>query len=177
VSSVVTFEERHFRNVLGHFATGVAVVTAIDGDTLAGMTVQSFCSLSLDPPLIVVCPGLSSTSWPRIERAGRLCVNLLAEGQERLARQFSKPGIDKYEGVGWTPAPHTGSPVIEGALAWIDCTAERAYSGGDHLIVVCRVHALSARTDRRPLIFFQSGFQRMEPTVPRGAHADDPDDR
>jgi 3-hydroxy-9,10-secoandrosta-1,3,5(10)-triene-9,17-dione monooxygenase reductase component len=151
--------EHHFRTVLGHFATGVAVVTAISEGEPAGLTVQSFCSLSLDPPLILLCPGLSSTSWPRIEAAGQLCVNLLAEGQEEIARQFARSGTDKYAGLDWTPSADTGSPTLDGALAWIDCRIEATYPGGDHVIAVCRVLGLEARTDLRPLIFFQSGFR------------------
>jgi 3-hydroxy-9,10-secoandrosta-1,3,5(10)-triene-9,17-dione monooxygenase reductase component len=150
-----------FRTVLGHFATGIAVVTAMDGREPVGMTIQSFCSLSLEPPLILLCPGRGSTSWPRIEPAGRCCINLLAEGQERVARQFARSGSDKYAGVGWHPSPETGSPMLEGAIAWIDCTVESIFPGGDHLIVVCRALDLAARTDLRPLIFFQSGFGRI----------------
>lgn len=153
--------QRHFRDVLGHFATGVAVVTAAPDGVPVGLTVQSFCSLSLDPPLILLCPALTSTTWPRIEPFGRLCVNLLAEGQEPLARQFSRSGIDKYQGVRWTPSERTASPKLEDVLAWIDCSIEASYPGGDHHIVVCRVLELQARTDLRPLIYFQSGFQRM----------------
>jgi 3-hydroxy-9,10-secoandrosta-1,3,5(10)-triene-9,17-dione monooxygenase reductase component len=151
--------EQHFRAVLGHFATGVAIVTAVCEVEPVGMTVQSFCSLSLDPPLILLCPGLSSTSWPKIEASGQLCVNLLAEGHEKIAGQFARTGADKYAGVSWTPSADTGSPMIDGALAWIDCKIEASYPGGDHVIVVCRVLDLAARTDLRPLIFFQSGFR------------------
>jgi flavin reductase (DIM6/NTAB) family NADH-FMN oxidoreductase RutF len=162
VSPLAEQHEQQFRTVLGHFATGVAVVTAMDGDAPVGMTIQSFCSLSLIPPLILICPALTSTSWPRIEPARTLCVNLLAEGQRGLARQFARSGTDKYEGVAWRPSGDTGSPMLEGALAWIDCAIENKYPGGDHLIVVCRVIDLAAREDRRPLIFFQSGFGRIE---------------
>jgi 3-hydroxy-9,10-secoandrosta-1,3,5(10)-triene-9,17-dione monooxygenase reductase component len=151
--------EQHFRTVLGHFATGVAVVTAINRGDPVGLTIQSFCALSLDPPLVLVCPALTSTSWPRIDEVGKLCVNLLAEGQETIARQFARSGGDKYGGIGWTPASETGSPKLDGALAWIDCQIEDGYAGGDHLIVTCRVLDLAARTDLRPLVFFQSGFQ------------------
>jgi flavin reductase (DIM6/NTAB) family NADH-FMN oxidoreductase RutF len=150
-----------FRRVLGHFATGVSVVTAMSGGEAVGMTVQSFCSLSLEPPMILVCPGLSSTTWPRIAPVGRLCVNLLAEGQEGLARQFSLPGTDKYRGVAWEASPATGSPVIEGTLAWIDCRIAAIHPGGDHLVVTCEVLALAARMDLRPLIFYRGGFGRM----------------
>lgn len=154
-------EEQHLRSVLGHFATGVAVVTGRDADSPVGMTIQSFCSLSLDPPLILLCPGLSSTSWPRIEPAGGICVNLLAEDQEDLARQFAKSGSDKFRGVEWTPSSTLGCPVLKDVLAWIESRVVAVHQGGDHLVVICRVLALGARTDLRPLIFFKSGFERM----------------
>lgn len=158
MSPLAAHYEQHFRNVLGHFATGVAVVTAVDRGEPVGLTIQSLCSLSLDPPLILLCPALTSTSWPRVERAGRLCVNLLAEGQDEIARQFARSGADKYAGVSWTPSPDTGSPMLQGAIAWIDCEVFEQHPGGDHLIVVCRVLDLAARTDLRPLIFYRSGF-------------------
>jgi 3-hydroxy-9,10-secoandrosta-1,3,5(10)-triene-9,17-dione monooxygenase reductase component len=154
--------DRHFRTVLGHFATGVAIVTARENGEAIGMTVQSFCSLSLDPPLILLCPAKSSTSWPKIEKAGRLCVNLLAEGQADLARQFAQSGSDKYQGVSWSPAPRTGSPILMEALGWIDCEIQDMYPGGDHVVVICRVLDLQALPGR-PLVFFQSGFQRIVP--------------
>lgn len=153
--------ERHFRAVLGHFATGVAIVTGMSDDTPVGMTVQSFCSLSIDPPLFLLCPGLTSTSWPRIQNSKRLCINLLAEGQAGLARNFARSGGDKYAGVGWRPGAVTGSPVLDEALAWIEGEIESVSPGGDHLIAVCRVLDLESRTDLRPLVFFQSGFQRL----------------
>ncbi len=153
--------ERYFRAVLGHFASGVAVVTAVDGGSPVGVTIQSFCSLSLDPPLILLCPSRSSTSWPRIREAGRLCVNLLAEGQADLARQFAQPGSEKYKSTPWRPAPVSGSPILEEALAWIDCAIQSEHDGGDHTVAICRVIDLEADHSRRPLVFFQSGFQRL----------------
>jgi 3-hydroxy-9,10-secoandrosta-1,3,5(10)-triene-9,17-dione monooxygenase reductase component len=158
VSGIAGVFEQQFKNVLGHFATGVAVVTAIDGVEPVGLTIQSFCSLSLDPPLILLCPARASTSWPRVERAGRLCVNLLAEGQAALARQFARSGGDKYTDVTWTRSAETGSPLLEGALAWVDCEIEQSFQGGDHLIAVCRVLDLAVRTDLKPLIFYRSNF-------------------
>jgi 3-hydroxy-9,10-secoandrosta-1,3,5(10)-triene-9,17-dione monooxygenase reductase component len=156
-------DERHFRSVLGHFATGVAVVTGIDRGEPVGMTVQAFCSLSIDPPLILLCPALSSTTWPRLEREGKLLVNLLSAGQEVLARQFARSGTDKYRGVRWMPSSGIRAPILEDALAWIECELEAVHPGGDHLIAVCTVKALSARTDLQPLVFFRSGFQGMSP--------------
>src|ERR1700682_6631016 len=96
--------QRHFRAVLSQFATGVAVVTAINNGSPVGLTIQSFCSLSLDPPLILLCPAITSTSWPKIAEVGQLCVNLLAEGQEEIARQFARSGGDKYVGIVWSSA-------------------------------------------------------------------------
>lgn len=158
MSSLASIAEPEFRRVLGHFPTGIAVVTAVADGRAVGMTVQSFCSVSLNPPLVLICPALTSTSWPHIEAVGRLCVNVLSEGQENLARQFARSGTDKYAGVGWTASTHTGSPILEDALAWIDCSVSERHVAGDHLIVTCRVHALGARTDLHPLLFFRSGY-------------------
>lgn len=151
----------HFRSVLSQFATGVAVVTGINNQRPLGITIQSFCSLSLNPPLILICPALTSTSWPTIAACAGLCVNLLAESREDLALQFAKSGGDKFAGVAWEPSAVTHSPILVDALAWIDCRIANVYPGGDHSLVVCEVLALEARTDLRPLIFFKSGFGRM----------------
>lgn len=150
-----------FRKVLGHFASGVAVATAMADGRPLGLTIQSFISLSLDPPLILISPARSSTTWPAIREVGRLCVNILAEGQADLARQFALSGTDKYAGVRWRPSPATGSPLFLDSLAWIDCAIESVHEGGDHFVVVCRVLDLATQHSGRPLVFFQSGFQRL----------------
>jgi len=151
----------HYRATLGHFCSGLTVVTAVASDGPAGMTCQSFCALSLDPPLILVCPGKSSTSWPRIESAGTFCVNVLAEDQEELCRTFATKGTDKFAGVGWSPGPFTGAPVLAGGLAWMECRMEQLHDGGDHAIVVGRVLDLQSR-DGRPLLFYRGGYGRFE---------------
>jgi 3-hydroxy-9,10-secoandrosta-1,3,5(10)-triene-9,17-dione monooxygenase reductase component len=151
----------HYRTTLGHFCTGVTIVTAAGGDGPAGLTCQSFTALSLDPPLVLICPGKSSTSWPKIEAAGAFCINVLAQDQEELCRGFATPGRDKFAGVGWTPGPSTGSPVITGALAWIECRLETIHDAGDHVIVVGRVLDLAAH-DGRPLLFFRGGYGRFD---------------
>ncbi|WP_267246506.1 flavin reductase family protein [Streptomyces sp. PR69] len=133
-----------FRRVLGHFATGVTVVTALDADGPAGFACQSFASLSLDPPLIAFMVGRTSTTWPRIARAGAFCVNILGAHQAALCRGFAVSGADKFAGVEWDAAPATGSPRLAGVPAWIDCTIQAVHTGGDHLIVVGRVRALDA---------------------------------
>jgi len=151
----------HFRATLGHFCSGITIVTAAGDDGPAGLTCQSFASLSLDPPLILICPGLSSSSWPKVEVTGAFCVNVLAENQEELCRGFAAKGGDKFAGVGWTPGPFTGSPILAGALAWIECRLETTYPAGDHLIAVGRVLDMSA-SEGRPLLFFRGGYGRFD---------------
>src|ERR1700694_4313280 len=96
LASVSDAFEREFRAVLGHFASGIAVVTAMSDGQPVGMTIQSLCSLSLNPPLLVICPNTTPPTWPHIRAASTLCVNILAEGQADLARQFARSGSDKY---------------------------------------------------------------------------------
>ncbi|GAA2131384.1 flavin reductase family protein [Actinomadura napierensis] len=143
------------RRVLGAFCTGVVVVTAMDGDEPVGMACQSFSSLSLDPPLVCFCPGVASTTWPRVRSAGRFAVNVLAADQGELCRAMA--GRDKFAGVAWTPGPG-GSPLLNGALAWIEADIERELPGGDHAIVVGRVRDLAAGRAARPLLFFRGAF-------------------
>lgn len=159
-----------FRRVLGNFATGVAVVTAPAPTTTtndpqaappapAGFACQSFSSLSLDPPLIAFMVGRTSTTWPRIARAGTFCVNVLSAGQGELCRAFAVSGADKFAGVAYDAAPVSGAPRLAGTLAWIDCTIHAVHTGGDHLIVVGRVDALGASGgDEAPLLFHKGRF-------------------
>ncbi|MFI6008259.1 flavin reductase family protein [Streptomyces sp. NPDC051243] len=154
--------QAEFRRVLGNFATGVAVVTAPpEGGTgsPAGFACQSFSSLSLDPPLVAFMVGRTSTTWPRIARAGVFCVNVLSAGQGELCRGFAVSGADKFAGVAYDAAPASGSPRLAGTLAWIDCTIHAVHTGGDHLIVVGRVAALGASDgDEAPLLFHKGRF-------------------
>ncbi|MFD5815533.1 flavin reductase family protein [Streptomyces sp. NPDC127038] len=157
-----------FRRVLGHFATGVTVVTApaTGADGPAGFACQSFASLSLDPPLVCFMVGRTSATWPRIARAGVFCVNVLGAHQGDLCRGFAVSGADKFAGVAHDPAPVSGSPRLAGAAAWVDCTIHAVHTGGDHLIVVGRVDALGAGGDGedgedsavRPLLFHKGRF-------------------
>ncbi|MEK9521384.1 flavin reductase family protein [Streptomyces sp. NPDC087908] len=156
-------EAAEFRRVLGHFASGVTVVTALDADGPAGFACQSFASLSLDPPLVAFMVARTSTTWPRIAGAGTFCVNILGAGQGPLCRSFAVSGADKFAGVDWTPAPATGSPRLPGAPAWIDCAITAVHTGGDHLIVVGRVAALGAEEDGEPLLFHRGRFGRLTP--------------
>ncbi|MGC9544093.1 flavin reductase family protein [Streptomyces sp. UG1] len=156
-------DQAEFRRVLGNFATGVTIVTAPPSDSAdgpAGFACQSFSSLSLDPPLVAFMVGRTSTTWPRIARAGVFCVNVLSAGQGELCRAFAVSGADKFTGVPYDAAPASGSPRLAGTLAWIDCTIHAVHTGGDHLIVVGRVDALGAsdRDEAAPLLFHKGRF-------------------
>jgi 3-hydroxy-9,10-secoandrosta-1,3,5(10)-triene-9,17-dione monooxygenase reductase component len=150
-------DPRLMREVLGHFASGVTVVTADTEDGPIGFTCQSFSSLSLDPPLIAFAPARTSQTWPRLRDMGRFCVNVLAEGQDAVSQNFARSGADKFEGVAWTPSPH-GSPVLDDVVAWIDGELWAEYDGGDHTIVVARVLDLGAHPERRPLLFHRGSY-------------------
>nr|WP_128862724.1 flavin reductase family protein [Streptomyces sp. HB202] len=150
-----------FRRVLGNFASGVTVVTARDADGPTGFACQSFASLSLDPPLVTFMVARTSTTWPRIARAGVFCVNILGAEQGALCRGFAVSGADKFAGVAYGEAPATGSPLLDSVPAWIDCRVHAVHTGGDHLIVVGRVEALGAEEEGEPLLFHRGAFGRL----------------
>ncbi len=151
-----SFDQARFREALGHFATGVTIVTAMEEEGPVGFTCQAFSALSLDPPLVVLAPAKSSTSWPKIAQAGAFCVNILSSHQEALCRAFAASGRDKFEGVGWSVAS-SGAPVLDGALAFVDCELEVAHDAGDHELVVGRVIDLGIG-EGTPLLYYRSGF-------------------
>ena len=150
-------DPRVMRDVLGHFVSGVTVVTAMTPEGPIGFTCQSFSSLSLDPPLVAFAPARTSSTWPKLREAGRFCVNVLSEEQSDLSRQFARSGTDKFAGVTWTPSPH-GSPVLDGVVAWIDSELWAEYDGGDHTIVVARVLDLGADPSKTPLLFHRGAY-------------------
>ncbi|HXR54753.1 MAG TPA: flavin reductase family protein [Acidimicrobiales bacterium] len=151
-----SIDAARFREVLGHFASGVTVVTAA-GEDPVGFTCQAFAALSLEPPMVLLAPAKSSTSWPRIARAGAFCVNILASDQEALARSFSVSGGHKFAGVAWRGAPATGAPLLDGVVAWAECQLEQIYESGDHEVVTGRVVSLGTG-DGLPLLFYRGGF-------------------
>jgi len=152
-----------FRETLGHYPTGVAVVTAVaeDGNP-AGMVVGTFSSVSLDPPLIAFFPATSSGSFAHVRTAPAFCINVLASDQEALCRRLAAGGAGKFDGVRWRPGP-LGSPILEGAVSWIECTFEDIREAGDHYIVLGRVHELAVERSTLPLLFFQGGYGRFSP--------------
>jgi flavin reductase (DIM6/NTAB) family NADH-FMN oxidoreductase RutF/DNA-binding IclR family transcriptional regulator len=157
------FDPQRFRRVLGQYPTGVSVVTTKDETgTPVGMAVGSFNSVSLDPPLIAFFPKRESTTWQRIERARSFCVNILSADQEHLCRRFAAPSLDRFAGIGSREAS-SGSPIIDGVVAWIDCDIEFVHEAGDHYIVIGRVRELDIENASLPLLFYQGGYGRFAP--------------
>jgi 3-hydroxy-9,10-secoandrosta-1,3,5(10)-triene-9,17-dione monooxygenase reductase component len=150
-----------FRTVLGHFATGLTVVTALEGDEPVGMACNSFTSVSLEPPLVLFCAAKSSTTWPRIQAAGKWAANFLDEDGEEICRLFAEKGADRFSRVAYSPG-RTGAPIIDEALAFVDCETVAEHDAGDHLIVVGRVLELGHRHEGKPLVFYRGGYGRYE---------------
>ncbi len=158
---------RRFRDVLGRFGSGVTVVTGTSNGEPVGLTCQSFSSVSLDPPLVLFIPARTSRAWPLIQRSGKFCVNVLAADQAELSNTMASRGIDKFDGVTWSPSPTTGSPVLEGALAQLDCVIHTVYEAGDHYLVIGRVVDLitddHSGHDPNPLLFFRGDYRTTDP--------------
>jgi flavin reductase (DIM6/NTAB) family NADH-FMN oxidoreductase RutF len=149
-----------FRHAVGHFATGVTIVTSVGPDGApVGTTANAVCSLSLDPPLILVCFDRSSLTLAAVRSHGAFAVNVLAAPQQHLSANFARRGVAAvWDGVRHHPGP-TGSPRLADALATLECTVEYQLPGGDHEILVGRVrHAQTAGTDAEPLIYWRGGY-------------------
>lgn len=152
-----------FRQTLGHYPTGVVVVTGIaDTGTPVAMVVGSFTSVSLDPPLVAFLPIRSSKTFELLRTAPSFCINVLADDQEDLCRRLARSDPDRFATVHWTPAP-SGAPIIDGVVAAIDCTFDSVLEGGDHLIVLGAVTDLQIVNPTAPLLFFQGGYGSFTP--------------
>jgi 3-hydroxy-9,10-secoandrosta-1,3,5(10)-triene-9,17-dione monooxygenase reductase component len=161
------------REVMGHFATGVTIVTSMCDDAPIGFTCQSFASLSLDPPLISLAPARSSSTWPRIRACRSFAVNILAEDHDELSTAFSRSGADKFAGVAWHRGPY-GNPILDGVVASIEARLWAEYDGGDHVLVAAEVLALGVGEETRPLLFHRGRYgltlaAAPERGVPTGA--------
>jgi len=156
----VTFDSAKYRQVLGHFPTGVTVITSADADGPMGMAVGSFASLSLDPAQVLFCAGNQSSTWPRIKASGKFCVNILADDQEDVCRVFASKADDKFAEIGWKHSGN-GSPLLDGILAFVDCSIDNVVTSGDHDIVIGVVHDLEVRHEGGPLVFFRGGYGRF----------------
>ncbi len=155
----MAIDQDEFRRVLGHFASGVTVVTISHEDMLYGITVSSFSSLSLKPPLVLICIDQRVASHSVLLEAGSFAVNILAEDSERLSRHFASREPDKFKGIAYHFGL-TGAPLLDGALAMIECRVVGQAPGGDHTIFIGEV--LSASTSHgKPLIYYRSGYHQL----------------
>jgi flavin reductase (DIM6/NTAB) family NADH-FMN oxidoreductase RutF len=150
-----------FRSVLGRFPSGVTVVTtkAADGSD-QGMTVSAFCSLSLEPPLVLICVEKTASVHEALTRAPGFVVNVLSAKQEQIARRFSIVDIDRFEGVGFSRSG-SGCAVLDDALAVIECNTSALQDGGDHTIIIGEVEAGRAETGS-PLLYYRGGYAQLE---------------
>jgi len=161
-TSSVSFSERDFRDAMGSFATGVCVVTASDSYGQAiGMTVNSFSSVSLDPPLVLVCLGDNSARSRAIINAGRFNISVLGAEQLEASSHFSQPGAG-LAADGMTVLGVNGCPAVPGAAAVVECDLEAEYPGGDHIIVVGRVTHLETNSSKTPLLYFRGGYRKLD---------------
>jgi flavin reductase (DIM6/NTAB) family NADH-FMN oxidoreductase RutF len=164
----MAFSERQYRDALGRFATGITVVTCKGkGDRPVGVTINSFNSVSLDPPLVLFSIGRGAHSFDELVGAEELAVNILAEGQEALSSRFAETRNDKFTGIAFSRTAE-GCPVLNGTLATLECRPAFHYAGGDHVIIVMQVDRLSYRDDLRPLLYFRGNYERIEGQVVDG---------
>jgi 3-hydroxy-9,10-secoandrosta-1,3,5(10)-triene-9,17-dione monooxygenase reductase component len=160
------FDEDRFRSVMGHFATGVTVVTGQGPGGPAGMTVNAVCSVSLDPALVLVCFDNSARTLPVVRERGRFAVNVLTREQRELARRFAtkEPEEEKFAGVEFEL--RGGVPVLAGALAWVVCSLRELIAAGDHTIGIGAVEDLRHDSEREPLVWYRGEYRTIEPGSP-----------
>jgi 3-hydroxy-9,10-secoandrosta-1,3,5(10)-triene-9,17-dione monooxygenase reductase component len=165
VSAVSPADSAAFRRVMGRIPTSVTVVTSLaDGDVIkpVGMTIGSFVSVSLDPPLVGFLPQKTSTTWATIEQSGIFCVNVLADTQSDLCWQFAKSS-GSFDDVMWSPTLLSGAPLLDGAVAWIDCRIAQVIDAGDHWFVLGEVVGMNATDDGQPLVFSNGALGTVRP--------------
>jgi flavin reductase (DIM6/NTAB) family NADH-FMN oxidoreductase RutF len=159
----MAFDRDELRRVMGHFATGVTIVTTHDGaGRCYGFTANAVCSVSLAPPLVLICVDKRAESYPAFERSGAFVINILGAHQEEISRRFAVSGGEKFTGLACHNAG-TGAPILEGALAWVECRVVAVHEGGDHTIYVGEVEDAGA-AEGHPLLFFRGRYHRLPET-------------
>ena len=154
------FDQTQFRRVMGQFATGVSVVTTSSEEGKPhGLTVNAFMSVSLEPPLVLISIDKKAETHPLLLEARRFCVNILSEDQKSISDKFASKQADKFEGLSYRTGA-TGAPILDGAIAWIDCTVVETYEGGDHTLFLGEVKDLEARGGK-PLLFYGGKYHRL----------------
>ncbi len=155
-------DEFRFRDLCGRFATGIAIVTAFDADGQpAGMTVNSFASVSLDPPLVSVAIDHAASAFDVLSAAERWTVNILESHQEVLSRRFASTNTKRFEGIGWRRGPDE-ELLLDGTLAHLVCTRWSMLEAGDHTVLIGRVTGGSAAEHGRPLLYYRGGYADPE---------------
>lgn len=153
-------ERNALRQVMGHFATGVTVITTVSAEgELHGLTANAFTSVSLDPPLLLISIDKKAESYPHFEASKIFTVNILAENQEALSRKFAVSGGKKFEGVAYRLGAN-GAPILDGALSYIECVLHTAYDGGDHTLYLGAIQQAEI-TEGKPLLFFRGGYRSL----------------
>lgn len=156
----MTIESQELRRVMGHFATGVTVITTKDKDgTPQGLTANAFMSLSLNPPLILISVDKGATCYACFEPQNGFTVNFLSEEQEEISRRFATKGVDKFAGLQWKEG-NNGAAILDGILGHVECKIAQCYDGGDHTIVLGEIVNVGA-TGERPLLFFKGKYQKL----------------
>jgi 3-hydroxy-9,10-secoandrosta-1,3,5(10)-triene-9,17-dione monooxygenase reductase component len=156
---VSSFDNEHCKEVLGHYVTGVVIITALSPDGPAGFTCQTFGSLSVDSALVFFAATTASPSWRKVRDVGVLAVNILSHDQEPLARAFAVSGADKFQNAAWFKAPN-GSPFLEGCHAYVEGTIREVTNHGDHDIVVAEMDYASTEPGD-PLVYYRGGYRLL----------------
>ena len=156
------FDPRVFRDTLGHYASGITIISGIDEEGPIGFTCQSFYSVSTEPPLVSFSVMTNSTTYPRVRETGKFAVNVLAHDQHTVSNQFARKGTDKWAGVSWNPTV-AGNPVIADTLMWLDCDIWAEHEAGDHHIVIGRVNEMSPASwhKEEPLLYFKGQYRHL----------------
>ena len=156
----MAIEKNELRRVMGHFATGVTVITTRSGDGQPyGLTANAFSSVSLEPPLLLVCVDKKAESYPYFEQSKVFTVNILSDHQEAISRRFAVSGGAKFEGVAYHMGAN-GAPILEGSLAYMECTLYASYEGGDHTIYLGEVQQAET-VEHKPLLFYRGGYREL----------------
>ena len=154
-------EKNQLRQVMGHFATGVTIITTVNKEgQMHGLTANAFTSVSLDPPLLLISVDKKAESWPAFEESKVFTVNILADDQEALSRKFAVSGGNKFEGVSYKIGAN-GAPILDGALAYLECKVTTAIDGGDHTIYLGEIEQAETSVEGRPLLFFRGGYREI----------------
>lgn len=158
-----SIDRRAFRDALGHYASGITIISGLLDGTPVGFTCQSFYSVSIDPPLVSFSVMKTSSSWPKIRPLTDFSINLLSWDQLEVSDTFGRSSVDRWANVKWTQSPH-GNPIIDDALVWLDCSLFAEHEAGDHWIVICNVKNIASPSDdknRLPLLFYKGRYCQL----------------